>query len=168
MTTQTDAIIQACMVQAESCQYTAAGFYAWLNDAKWINRFWNAIPIILGATASFSFLQAEYPQVVAFLAFAAGLMPAVYEKLELKAHTEEILSQAGQYKNLENRFRHAASITALSGDTEALKVEFDALMRQMEDLRARPLVMPEKYFLIARDKIKAGHFKTDVKGGEKR
>ena len=162
MTTQNDAIIHACRVQAESCQYTSTSLYRWLDDAKWHNRAWNALPIVFGSIASVALFQESFPYFASFFALTAGLLPAVYEKLELKAHTDEILSQAGQYKNLENRFTHAADIVALDSNPDALKAEFDSLMRQMEDLRARPIVIPEKYFLKGRAKIMAGHLKTDV------
>jgi hypothetical protein len=115
----------------------------------------------LGAVASYAFLQQNFPYIASFLALLAGLLPAIYDKLNIEASTEEIYSQAGQYKNLENRFRQAASIVALDPNHEALKSEFASLMRQIEDLRARPIILPEKYFLAARAKIKAGHYKPD-------
>ncbi len=162
MSTQKEAIVYAAKVQAESCQYTSAAFYYWISAATFKNRLWNAVPIIFGSLASFAALEQSYPVVAALLALGAGLLPAIYEKLELKAHTDELVSQAGQYKNLENRFIHCAEITAFDPDASTLRMKFDALMGQMEDLRSRPLVVPEKYFLKARKKIREGHLKTDV------
>jgi hypothetical protein len=92
----------------------------------------------------------------------AGLLPSIYEKLELKAHTDDILSQAGQYKNLENRFKQAASIIALDEDPNAIKAEFSSLMRLMEDLRARPIIIPEKHFQAACKKVKDGRYEPDA------
>jgi hypothetical protein len=157
---ESQAIIRECKIQAESCLYTSTGFYMWLGAATRYNRLWNTLPIIVGALAALAWLQQSYPTAVPFLALLAGLLPAIYEKLNLKDHTEEIGSQAGQYKNLEHRFRQAAEIVSLEGD-DRLKSEFAPLMRQIEDLRARPIILPEKYFAAARAKIKAGHYKPD-------
>lgn len=162
MISQHEAIVKECIEQSSSCQYTSTALYGWLGKAVWYNRSWNAIPIILGALASFGMLSNNFPVLAAFLAFIAGLLPAVYEKLELKAHTDEIKAQAGQYKNLEHRFRQAGTITALDNDPETLKMEFATLMRQIEDLRARPLVIPEKIFQEAREKVKDGRYKPDT------
>lgn len=161
MTTQQQAIIQECKIQASSCQYTSTALYQWLGSALFWNKFWNAIPIILGAVASYGVISEGFPLLASFLALLAGLLPSVYEKLEIKAHTDEILSQAGQYKNLEHRLNQAASITALDQNSEALKAEFESLMRLLEDLRARPLVIPEKHFQAGRKKVKDGRYDPD-------
>jgi hypothetical protein len=155
-----DLLIRECKRQEESCQYTSAALYSWLAAAKWQNRAWNSLPIICGALASFAALKQSNPFVASFLAMLAGLLPAIYEKLGLQAYTDEILTQAGQYKNLENRFRQAAEIVAAEG-AEAIKAELASLMRQIEDLRARPIIIPERHFLTGRDKIKAGHYEPD-------
>jgi hypothetical protein len=157
---QINALIEECRTQAESCLYTSTGFFMWLQTLKRTNRLWNSIPIICGSLASFALLQQSYPIMASVLALASGLLPSVYEKLDLAAHTEELTSQAGQYKNLENRFKQAATILSLEG-YETLKTEFAALMRQIEDLRARPIILPEKYFQAARNKIKSGHYEPD-------
>jgi hypothetical protein len=160
MMSKVPAISDECRVQAESCLYTSTALYLWLHAAKWHNRCWNALPIISGALASFALLQTNYPAVASGLALLAGLLPAIYEKLNIESHTEEIFSQAGQYKNLENRFRQAEKIVSLEGE-DALQAEFSSLMRQMEDLRVRPIIIPEKYFQAGRKKIQAGHYKPD-------
>lgn len=161
MAKQTQAIIQECKNQAESCLYTSTGLYIWLDDLKWPNKIFNALPIILGGVASFVFFKQSWPVLAAFCALLAGMLPAIYDKLKIQAHTEEIMNQAGQYKILEHRLRQAADIIALDENPEVLKAEFDRLMRQMDDLRSRPVILPEKYFLAGREKIKAGHYDFD-------
>jgi hypothetical protein len=162
VTPQTQAIVQECKIQADSCRYSAAALYEWLAEASFRNRLWNALPIALGALAGYGVLSNDFPIFASFLAMLAGLLPSISEKLELKAHTDEILTQAGQYKNLENRFKQAASITELDDDPEALRVEFGAIMRMAEDIRARPLVIPEKHFQAGRAKVKDGRYEPDV------
>lgn len=153
-------LILECKRQEESCQYTAAAFYHWLGSAIWQNRLWSAVPIVCGAFASFAFFQQSYPILAALLALLAGVLPAIFDKLKFEAQTSEIASQAGQYKNLENRFRQAAEIVALDGP-DALKLELATLMRQIEELRARPLVIPTRHFEASRKQIKAGHYRPD-------
>jgi hypothetical protein len=157
---QTEAIIRECKIQEESCLYTSTGMFLWLHAIRRSNRCWNALPIIFGALASFALLKQGWPVIASGLALLAGLLPAIYEKLNIKANTEEVFSQAGQYKNLENRFRQAAEIISLESE-DKLKSEFASLMRQIEDLRARPVILPEKYFQAGRAKIKAGHYRPD-------
>lgn len=113
-----------------------------------------------GALASFAAFAQEYPAIAGFFAMLAGLLPAIYDKLSVQAHTDEIAAQAGAYKNLENRFRQAAEITSADG-ADALKVELQTLMQQIEQLRAKPLVTPPRHFEAARIKIQAGHYQPD-------
>lgn len=162
MTSQHEALVKECRFQAESCLYTSTAMYAWLESATFWNKLWNALPIALGALASFSFLADWLPALAAVLALIAGVLPSIYQKLGLKAHTNEILSQAGQYKNLENRFRQAAEIASLDEDSNALKMEFASLMKRIEDVRARPLAVPEKHFQAGRKKVKDGRYSPDV------
>lgn len=157
-----EALIKECKIQSESCQYTSVALLMWLQKIKVQNRILNALPIAIGAFASFGFLEQNYPGIAAFLALITGLLPAIYEKLELQAHTDEIFNQAGQFKNLDVRFRQAAEIISLQGE-DAIQSEFSSLMRQLEDLRARPVIIPEKFFLKGREKIKAGHYEPDEK-----
>ena len=159
---QNEAIISECKRQSESCLYTSTSLFEWAKAAKIQNAWWNALPIALGALASFGLLQNLYPSVAGILALVAGLVPSIYEKLSIEKHTEEMLLQAGQYKILQDKFTHTASITALDTDPEKLKFEYDALLSQLNDLRARPILVPEKYFKLAQDKIKAGHYDSDV------
>lgn len=160
MTDQTQAIIQECKTQSSSCLYTSTSLLIWLRKARIINSWLNGAPILLGAAASYSAFQA-YPYVTAIFGFMAGVLPSIYEKLELKKHTKEIEEQAGKYKNLQDRFRQTAEIWALDGDQKTLRNEFDTLMRQLEDLRALPITAPEKYFLEAQRKIRKGDYTPD-------
>ncbi len=52
-------------------------------------------------------------------------------------------------------------VTALDENAQALKAEFESLMRLLEDLRARPLVIPEKHFQAGRKKVKDGRYDPD-------
>ena len=91
---------------------------------------------VFGGWASFAVLKEYSPVAASSLASLAGLLPAIYEKLKVEASTEELFSQAGQYKNLENRFRQAAAIISLEGE-DKLKSEFESLMLRIEDLKGK-------------------------------
>lgn len=162
MTPQNQAIVQECKIQAESCQYTAAALYEWLAEASLHNKLWNAVPIALGAAASYGVLSNAYPIIASFLALLAGTLPSIYEKLELKAHTDQILAQAGQYKNLEHRFKQAALIATLDENPEQLRVVFESLMNRIEDIRSQPLVIPDRHFQAGRLKVKDGRYEPDA------
>lgn len=155
------AIIQECKIQAESCQYTSAALYEWLGKAKRNNKILHILQISIGAIASFKLLYDSCTLLASILALIAGVLPSIYEKLALQSHTNEIFSQAGQYKNLENQFRQVALVTALDPNSDNLKTEFLVLMKQIEFLRLQPLVIPEKYFQAARAKIKDGRYNPD-------
>ena len=157
---QLEDLIRECKRQEESCQYTSTALYGWLAAAQWQNRAWNALPIACGALASFAVLAQALPVVAGFLAMLAGLLPAIYDKLGIQAHTDDIAAQAGAYKNLENRFRQAAEIISADG-AGALKAELERLMQQIEVLRAKPLMIPPKHFEAGRAKIKSGHYEPD-------
>lgn len=155
------AIVQECKIQADSCRYTSTALYEWLGAANRWNMFFNVLPIGFGAFAAFKLFHDSCPLLASIVAFIAGVLPSIYEKLRLQAYTNEIFSQAGQYKNLENQFRQISLVTALDPNSDNLKTEFSVLMKQIEFLRLRPLIIPEKYFQAARAKIKDGRYNPD-------
>ena len=73
---------------------------------------------------------------------------AVYEALKLDVHINEIAKQAAEFKNLQDRFRQAARVTAL-GAFEDFKSEFDALVERLETVRNGSLTPPERCFEAA-------------------
>lgn len=74
---------------------------------------------------------------------------------------EAIAKAAQQYKLLQDRFRQAASVTAL-GSFEDFKKAFDDLMDRMDAARSSSLTAPERFFKKAQKKIKAGHYEFDI------
>jgi hypothetical protein len=160
MTPQTQAIVQECQNQEESCLYTSTSLFIWLRRARWYNRILNFIQIVVGVAGSAAALK-QYPIFAAFAALLSGVLPSIYQKLNLSQHIKEIESHAGNFKNLQDRFRQAATIISLDDNPDTLKAEFVSLMRSLEDLRAKPLTVPEWCFLEAQEKIKAGHYNFD-------
>lgn len=158
MTSKTEQLIKECNRQAESCLYTSTTLFIWLRHARWYNRAFLVLPIILGAVSTWSVLQENgYVWLTAICALLAGLLPAIYEALDLKVSIEAISTLAAEFKNLQDRFRQAAEIHA-AGDADEFDKQFEALMQRMEEARNKSITPPEWAFKAAQKKIDAGHY----------
>ncbi len=157
------AMIDECERQAESCLYVSTTCFEWVKSL----RIWRALfvvaPIILGGVGAWPILTKshDYGIVAAVCTLAAGVFPAIFKAIGLDGSVQAVAKQANQYKILQDRFRHAATITAVRDDS-LLREEFDQLMRSMDDLRLSSLVPPERFFKKARRKIEAGHYKFAI------
>ena len=113
------ALIAECRRQEESCLYTSTTLYIWLRQARLLRRVFVVAPLILGALATWSVLDQPDRRwlvwLTALCALLAGLFPAVFEALKLDAEIDGIARQAASFKNLQDRFRQAATVTALAG-----------------------------------------------------
>ena len=160
----TSALITECRRQEQSCLYTSTTLYIWLRCARWIRKFFVVAPIILGALATWSILdqpdEGFLNWLTAVFALLAGLFPAVFEALKLDTNIDELVRQAAQFKNLQDRFRQAASVASL-GPYEEFKAAFDSLIDRMDAARSASATPPEWCFKAARKKIKAGHYEFD-------
>lgn len=158
-------LVIECGRQEENCLYTSTTFYIWLRESRALRRLFIVAPIVLGALATWSVLDQPDKLWVQWLtatfALLAGLFPAIYEALKLDVHVDEIVRQAAEFKNLQDRFRQAARVTAL-GAFEDFKAEFDVLMQRLETARSSSLTPPERYFSAARRKIKSGDYRFSV------
>lgn len=154
-----------CRRQEESCLYSSTTLYIWLRQARLIRRVFVVAPVVLGALATWSVLdqpgQSWVKWLTATFALLAGLIPAVFEALKLDTHIDEIARQAASFKNLQDRFRQAATITAL-GPFEDFQTEFRTLMERMDEARASSVTPPERCFRAARKKIAAGDYDFDA------
>ena len=161
MDERTSRVVAECKRQAESCLYTSTTLYIWLREARLTRRVFVVAPVVLGALATWSVLDqpegAWLQWLTATFALLAGIFPAVFEALKLNTHIDEIARQAAAFKNLQDRFRQAAMVTAL-GPFEKLQAEFLALMDRMDEARATSTTPPERCFEAARKKIGAGHY----------
>jgi len=161
-------LVAECRRQEESCLYTSTSLYMWLRNSRALRRVFIVAPIVLGSLATWSVL--DQPDTVwlrwltAIFALVAGLIPAIYQALKLDVDIDEIARHAAQFKNLQDRFRQAANVTAL-GPWEDFKAEFDALMDRMDTARRASLTPPERYFEAAKKKIKKGHYDFDSDAG---
>ena len=157
-------LVRECRRQEESCLYTSTTLYIWLRCARVIRLVFVVLPIVLGALATWSVLDQPEDKVLVWItatfALLAGLFPAVYEALKLDIHIDELKRQTAQFKNLQGRFRQAASVTA-HGSYEEFQSIFDTLIERMDEARSASMTPPEWCYSAAHKKIKAGHYEFD-------
>ena len=94
-------------------------------------------------------------------AFAAGLIPALLTAVKFNESLDRCRAAASEFKNLQDRFRQAAQITAHKGLAEFEK-DFRELMRRMDEVRKQGVAVPDWAFKKAQEKVKAGDYTFDV------
>ena len=94
-------------------------------------------------------------------AFIAGLLPSVYSALKIDEHMEECRHLAGEFKNLQDRFRQAALVSSKKPFSE-FEHDVKPLMERLEKARSRSVTAPEWCFTRAKRKIKAGDYTFDI------
>lgn len=158
------ALVAECRRQEESCLYTSTTLYIWLREARLIRRVFVVTPVVLAALATWSVLNqptAEWLKwLTATFALVAGLFPAVYEALKLDTHIDEITRQAALFKNLQDRFRQAATVASL-GPYDEFQATFDSLMERMDAARSVSITPPERCFKAAQQKVQSGDYRFD-------
>jgi hypothetical protein len=121
-----------------------------------------AAPIVLGGIAGIALLKNALPDwLMALLAFLASLFPALADGLKIETSVDEITRLAAEFKALQDRFRRAATITALS-DVDAAEETVSELMDRMDLARSSSITPPEWAFKKAQRKIDAGHYSFAV------
>jgi hypothetical protein len=152
------AIIAECRRQEESCLFTSTTLYIWLRRVRLHRQLFVAAPIILGGIAGIAVLKDALPDwVMAVLAFFASLFPALADGLKIETRVDEITRLAADFKALQDRFRRAATITALS-DVDMAEQTLAELMDRMDVARSTSITPPEWAFEEAQRKIKAGDY----------
>lgn len=158
-----EAMIAECKRQEESCRYTSTTLFEWLKSLRRWRVAFVVVPIVLGAVATWPLLarQGGYEWVTGTCALVAGLIPAVYKALNFDVSLDALSKAAHGFKTLQDRFRQAANITALSG-LDSLEAEFPGLMERLDAAREASVTPPERFFKKARRKISAGHYDFQV------
>lgn len=150
-------LIKECKRQEESCLYTSTMLYIWLKWARLFNAVLIGLPIILSSVSTLSVLQQICPIFTTSCALLAGIIPTVYISLGFKANVNEISSLAAEFKNLQDRFRQAATIESLKEEVH-FNNHFEMLFSRLELARSRSITPPECCFEKARKKIKIGDY----------
>ncbi len=159
-------IIKESLRQSESCLYTSTMLFAWLRRVRLQRQLFMTIPIILGGLAGITVLKNVWPDwLIAILALAASLFPALTDALKIETSVDEIARAAAEYKVLQDRFRINANLTTLQNTDEAQRV-LNELMDRMDIVRSTSLTPPERYFREAQRKIGQGHYEFAVDTGK--
>ena len=138
---------------------------------RWVKILFIAAPLVLGSLASWKLLAgydlAEVKVLTATCSFLAGLLPSVYAALKFDDHLEEAKHLAGEFKNLQDRFRQAALVSSRKPFAE-FEADVKSLIERLEQARAASFTPPEWCFKRAQKKIKTGDydFDLDLKNGE--
>ncbi|MGA7764917.1 MAG: hypothetical protein WCA27_01705 [Candidatus Sulfotelmatobacter sp.] len=133
--------------------------------------FFIVAPLILGSMAGWKLLTgydlAAVRIFTAVCAFLAGLLPSVYAALKFDDHLDESKHLAGEFKNLQDRFRQAALVSSRKPFPE-FEADVKPLLDRLEQARAASFTAPEWCFKRAQKKIKTGDydFDLDIKNGE--
>lgn len=164
MDERTASLVRECIRQFDNCRYTATALFTWEKRARLWRGMFLVAPIILGGFASSQLLVVSGPYgklVGALCGLLAGFCPAIFKALNLDLHLEGIHRGAGEFTNLRDRFRRAATVTSHAGFDE-FKAEFEALMDRMDAARTAAPPAPEWCFKAAQKKIVKGDYDFDV------
>lgn len=154
--------------QEENCLYTSTAMYRWLTTVKWQQRIVLIAPILLAAAASYSYSREVFPAwALALVALIATLIPSIAKALDIETQVKELRDAAGEYKNLQDRFRQLANIGSLE-NPDAAEARLSELMDRLDAVRAKSLVVPQRHFEAAQKKIKSGDydFSADIAARE--
>jgi hypothetical protein len=161
MPTKSTELALECKRLSESCLYTSTSLFIWLRCARYIKVFFIVAPLVLGSVASWKLLTgvdlAAVQVFTAVAAFLAGLLPSIYSALKFDDHLEESKHLAAEFKNLQDRFRQAALVSARKpfGEFEA---DVKPLIDRLEQARAASFTAPEWCFKLAQKKVKKGDY----------
>lgn len=165
MATRQAELVQECKRLSESCLYTSTTFFVWLKFLHAVKGTLTVLGVVLGGFAGWNVLtgagDATARIIVAVSALGAGLIPTIISALKLSEHIEDCRRLAGEFKNLQDRFRQAALVWARKEFAEFEK-EFISSRDRLETARAESITPPEWCFKRAQSKVKAQDYTFDV------
>lgn len=154
------AILDECRRQEENCAYTALSFTIWLRNLRARRTASLVLPVIFGALATWQIVTQNVPALGAVCTLLATVIPLVYRASRTDGSIERFTQLAGEFTNLRDRFRQAATIS-VHRDAAEFERDLQPLMERLEKARAATETPPEWCFRQAREKIKAGHYHHD-------
>lgn len=165
MATKTDELVLECRRLSENCLYTSTSFFYYLRALRWIRLLFIGAPLILGSLATWNLLTASKLEsvkiVTAIFAFLAGLLPSLFSALKFDEHLADSKLLAGEFKNLQDRFRQCALVSSKKTFAE-FESEFKENMARLERARTPSATLPEMFFKMAQRKIKSRDYDFDV------
>ncbi len=165
MTAPVDPLILECRKAEEGCLYTSLSFFIWLRILRVTRIFLNVAAVVCGALAGWKALSHEYEMAMAVFAVLAAILPQVQRVTGMDLAIKQLANLAGEFKNLQDRFRRAASVSS-SLPFEDFSSETTELFNRLEKARAPSITPPEFCFWLARRKIRKGHYDFDCSSSQ--
>ncbi len=167
MSSTIEQLVKECKRQSESCLYTSLSLFIWLRFLRKTRIVFVVLNTILGGLAGWTVIEASSDSrlklIGAVCALLAGVLPAIYATLKVDDGIARCASLAGEFKNLQDRFRQAALIGSTKPCLDFEK-SFHRLMVRMERARAHSYTAPEWCFKRAQKKINNGDMSFGVDG----
>lgn len=158
-------LAQECKRLSENCLYSSTSLLIWLRVLRVVKLVFIGVPLVLGSLASWSLLTtSELESVKVFVAicsFFAGLLPTVYSAFKFDEHLEQCRHVAGEFKNLQDRFRQAALVSSQKSFAE-FEEDVAPLIDRLERTRGVSITAPEWCFKRAQRKVQSGDYTFDV------
>ena len=162
MTNPTEALARECReLSLNTCLYTSATFFVWLRILRTTRIVLTAAAVICGALATWKALKHEYELMMAVFALLAAVIPPLQRSLGLDAEIDKYARLAGEFKNLQDRFRRAADIGSQKPFAE-FEAEAKELFDRLDKARMPSATPPQLCFYIARWQIQRGYYTPDV------
>jgi hypothetical protein len=162
---KSEALRKECFRLVDTCLYTSTSFFIWLRFCRSLKVVFLIVPLICGSLSTWSVLTrsdvSRLRNTTALLSFLAGLLPSIYAALKMDRHLDQCCKLAGEYKNLQDRFRQAASISAFKSFAD-FERDVQPLLKRLEKARAESFTCPEWCFRRAQKKINAGDYNYTV------
>src|ERR1035437_2834155 len=111
MDVATQALVDECKRQDESCLYTSTALFEWLKSLRLWRKILIKTPIILSAIAA-SALVKHYEWIAGSTTLLTDSYPAILRALELNKDLATIEKQKNKYKILQDRFRQSWRLCA--------------------------------------------------------
>lgn len=165
MASKAAALALECQRLSESCLYTSASFFIYLRALRWIRIAFVVAPLICGALATWKVIDGAHSigarWFTGVCSLLAGLLPAIYSALKFDDRLAEAIHLSCEFKNLQDRFRQAALVSALK-PFASFEEDVKPLVKRLEDARRPSLTPPEFFFRRAQAKVKSNDYTFDL------
>ncbi len=123
------------------------------------------VPLVLGSLAGWELLKGSGIQPLKLIAslgaFIAGVLPSIYSALKLDDTLNECRHLAGEFKNLQDRFRQAALVSSKKPFAQ-FEEDVRPLIERLEKARSQSVTAPEWCYKRGQRKVQAGDYDFDI------
>lgn len=153
-------LVDECHRQEENCNYTAVSFTIWLRWLKGFRVACEVLPVVFGALATWKIVSQTSPTWAAVFTLLATVIPPAYKATKTDRAIEDYTSATGEFTNLRDRFRQAATIFAHE-EFSQFEAKTKLLFDRLEKVRSRSLTPPNWFFKASQRKVQSGDYTHD-------